>query len=66
MSDEKLLKAVGATKGGRTLYAIAYKAGLSYGQTAARVKALVSAGKVKIVGKEKVSTGRPATLYTSA
>jgi hypothetical protein len=66
MDDAKLLKAVGTTKRGRTLYSISFNSGLSYGQTAARVKALVKAGKVKIVGKEKATTGRPATLYTVA
>lgn len=65
MSETKILKAVGTTKRGRTLYAIAYNAGLSYGYTAALVNALVAAGKVAVVGKEKVQgPGRPAKLFT--
>ena len=64
MSEDKFLKAVGSTKKGRDLYSIAYNAGLSYGQTWARVKALVAAGKVMVVGKAKATQGRPATLYT--
>lgn len=66
MNEAKILKAVGTTKKGRDLYAIAYNANLSYGQTWARVKALVEAGKVVVVGKAKATTGRPATLYTVA
>jgi hypothetical protein len=66
MSEDKFLKAIGSTKKGRDLYQIAYNAGLSYGQTWARVKALVAAGKVMVVGKAKVQgPGRPATLYTA-
>ena len=66
MNESKFLKAVGSTKKGRDLYSIAYNAGLSYGQTWARVKALMAEGKVVVVGKAKATTGRPATLYTVA
>ena len=66
MDESKILKAVGTTKKGRDLYAIAYNANLSYGQAWARVKALVAEGKVIVVGKAKVQgPGRPATLYTA-
>ena len=65
-TQEKILKAVGTTKKGRTLDFIAAKAGLSYGYTAQLVKTLVAAGKVSVVGKAKVDgLGRPATLYTA-
>jgi len=65
MSETKILKAVGSTKKGRSLYSIAYNAGLSYGYTAQLVKALVAAGKVIVTGKEKAGVGRPATLFTT-